>query len=150
MLFFRCFFTRLDPLGQLRSAHETHITSTHCGRTHTILLHQRLRRMASCGPPPPRAAVTPAVGATAAARAATRPVLLQCTPLQDLRQVHWPWEEIRCICSYEVRMVGTRSMVPGVLNSRYFFNFLYMFCVSIVYVCTWYVSVANHGRIFIH
>ena len=42
--------------------------------THTILLHQRLGRMASCGPPPPRAAATPAAAAaTAAARAAATP-----------------------------------------------------------------------------
>ena len=38
--------------------------------THTILLHQRLGRMASCGSPPHRAAATPAAAATAVARAA--------------------------------------------------------------------------------
>ena len=42
--------------------------------TQTIVLHQRLGRMASCGPPPPRAAATPAAAAaTAAARAAATP-----------------------------------------------------------------------------
>ena len=44
--------------------------------THTILLPQRLGRMASCGPPPPRAAATPAQQQqqqTAAACAAATP-----------------------------------------------------------------------------
>ena len=40
--------------------------------THTFLLHQRLGRMASCGPPPIRAVATPAAVAAAAAAAAAR------------------------------------------------------------------------------
>ena len=93
--------------------------------------HQRFGRMASCGPPPPRAAATPAAGATAAARAAAHPVLPQYTLLKDLlRQVQWPWEEIRRICSYVVTTVGgTRSLVPGVLNLRYIYIVLYKFCL---------------------
>ena len=59
-------------MGQLLSPYETHITST---TTHTLLLHQRLVRMASCGPPPLRNAATPAaVASTAVARAAATPV----------------------------------------------------------------------------
>jgi len=68
---FRCFFSRLDFVGQLLSAHETHITST---TIHTTLFYPRLGRMASCGPPPPSAAATPAAAAaTAAARPAATP-----------------------------------------------------------------------------
>ena len=80
LLFFRCFFSRLVSMGQLLSAHETHVPTTHA-----ILLHQRFGRMASCGPPPPCAAATPAAAAAAAA-AATRAAATPGAAAITLRQ----------------------------------------------------------------
>ena len=71
---FFLFFSCLDSVGQLLSAHETHkITSTEDSHNSAP---PRLGRMVSCGPPPPRAGATPAGAAaatTAVARAAATP-----------------------------------------------------------------------------
>ena len=69
MVVFSMFFSRLDSVGQLLSAHETHIMIT---STYPLLTQScsTISRMASYGPPPRRAAATPAA---AAARAVATP-----------------------------------------------------------------------------
>ena len=113
--------------------------------THTIILHQRVDRMASCRPPPPRAAATPAAAAaTAAAGAAATPgaaaIHAAATPLSSKDNA----STINDILAPAFHATAAAVTIPGWTSTHMKVNVAATFCQKMPPVLVYFTK--SHRR----